>query len=69
MPRPDADSALTAAEIDPDCSFEVGQQYVRKDLHEVCGGNKQPGISPITDLSAIFLFASTDSTEYGYHDE
>lgn len=69
VPRSDADSALTAAEIDPDCSFEVGQQYVREDIHEVCGGNKQPGISPITDLSAIFLFASTDSTEYGYHDE
>jgi 5-methylcytosine-specific restriction protein A len=60
---------LRAGEIEPNLSFEIGQRYVREDLHEVCGGNKQPGISPITDLSAIFLFASTDSTEYGYRDE
>lgn len=59
---------LTKDEITKDLDFEVGQQYVRMDLHEVCGGNHQPGISPITDLSAIFLFASTGDKENGYED-
>jgi len=59
---------LTADEISKDLDFEVGQQYVRMDLHEVCGGNNQPGISPTTDVSAVFLFGSTEDEEHGYED-
>lgn len=59
---------LTADEITKNLDFKVGQQYVRMDLHEVCGGNHQPGISPIRDLSAIFLFGSTTDNENGYED-
>lgn len=62
-------SALTADEIQANLEFEVGQRYFRKDLHDVCGGNHQPGISPVTDLSAIFLFGSTTESQYGYRDE
>jgi 5-methylcytosine-specific restriction protein A len=61
--------ALSNEEIQKNLDFEVGQRYVRKDLHDVCGGNHQPGISPVRDLSAIFLFASTAESEYGYKDE
>lgn len=60
---------LTAEDMQKDLAFEVGQRYVRKDLHDVCGGNHQPGISPVRDLSAIFLFGSTAKSEYGYKDE
>jgi len=60
---------LTADDITDDLDFEVGQQYVRMDIHEVCGGNHQPGISPITDFSAIFLFGSTEVNDYGYADK
>ena len=61
--------ALTIDSIQKNLDFEVGERYVRKDLHEVCGGNHQPGISPIKELSAIFLFASTTESAYGYKDE
>lgn len=60
---------LTEDEITRDLEFEVGQQYVREDLHEVCGGNHQPGISPISDLSAIFLFGSPTKDEPWYTDK
>jgi len=60
---------FTTDDIADDLKFEVGQQYIRMDIHEVCGGNHQPGISPITDLSAIFLFGSTEVNDYGYADK
>lgn len=60
---------LTAEDITNDLQFEVGQQYVRQDIHEVCGGNHQPGIAPIRNLSAIFLFGSTEVNDYGYADK
>jgi len=60
---------LTADEITNDLEFEVGQQYVRMDIHEVYGGNHQPGISPVRDHSVIFLFGSTEGRDYGYEDE
>lgn len=60
---------LIAEDIEKDLAFEVGQRYVRKDLHDVCGGNHQPGISPVRDLSAIFLFSSSFESEFGYKDE
>lgn len=60
---------LTKDEISKDLNFEVGQQYLRMDLHEVCGGNHQPGISPIDDLSAILLFGSPSKNEPWYDDE
>ena len=60
---------LTTNEITKDLDFKVGQQYVRMDLHEVCGGNHQPGISPVTDLSAIFLFGSPTKNEPEYEDK
>lgn len=60
---------LTAEGITKDLDFGVGQQYIRKDLHDVCGGNHQPGISPVTDLSAIFLFGSPTKNEPWYEDE
>lgn len=60
---------LRASEISKDLEFEIGQQYVRQDLHEVCGGNHQPGISPTKDLSAIFLFGSTTEEQHGYRDK
>jgi|APHM01.1.fsa_nt_gi HNH endonuclease. len=60
---------LTAEDITNDLRFDVGQQYVRQEIHNVCGGNPQPGIAPITDLSAIFLFGSTVVNDYGYADK
>jgi len=60
---------LTADDITDGLDFEVGQQYVRMDIHEVYGGNHQPGISPVKDHSVIFLFGSTEGRDYGYEDE
>jgi len=48
--------------------FEVGQQYRRRALHELYGGQEQGGISTPSSHPFIFLFSSPRGAEHGYVD-
>jgi 5-methylcytosine-specific restriction protein A len=48
--------------------FEVGTEYVRKELHDKYGGNRQSGISPLLKHPMVLLFTGDTKDLYGYHD-
>ena len=49
-------------------SFEVGNYYLRKELHNQFKGQRQYGISTPAAESFIFIFTDPDSEEFGYSD-
>ncbi|RDI70332.1 HNH endonuclease [Halopelagius longus] len=48
--------------------FEVGRQYLRKELHDQFQGQRQHGISTPSSKSFIFIFTDPASEEHGYSD-
>ncbi len=48
--------------------FTKGQEYRRRDLHNLYGGQTQGGISTPSEHNMIFLFSSPSGEEYGYND-
>jgi predicted HNH restriction endonuclease len=42
--------------------FEQGQRYVRSELHDEYGGQRQRGISPCREIPIVLLFPSFDQT-------
>ncbi len=48
--------------------FIIGQDYKRKYIHDLFGGNRQSGICPSKKSNAIFLFTSKSGEEHGYKD-
>ncbi len=48
--------------------FEKGQIYVRRELHDKYGGNRQSGISRCPKHGIILLFTSERGKEFGYED-
>lgn len=49
--------------------FEIGKEYSRgKDIHDVYGGTRQAGISPLPDHPYIFIFSGSTGEAYGYED-
>ncbi|SHG68945.1 HNH endonuclease [Halobaculum gomorrense] len=49
-------------------NFTVGNQYLRKELHDQFRGQRQYGISTPSSESFIFVFTDPDSEEHGYSD-
>jgi hypothetical protein len=45
-----------------------GQEYVRRELHKIFGGNRQKGIVTLPKFDAIFLLNSSKGSDYGYSD-
>jgi 5-methylcytosine-specific restriction protein A len=50
-------------------SFSIGTRYLRKELHDQFGGQRQSGISTPADESFVFVFTDPTSEEHGYHDQ
>jgi 5-methylcytosine-specific restriction protein A len=48
--------------------FNVGQEYRRRDIHALYGGQEQGGISTPSKHKMIFLFTSHTGEQYGYKD-
>src|SRR6266480_2798158 len=48
--------------------FEVGQEYVRQDIHRRYGGQEQQGISTPANSNLIFLITGKSGAAYGYDD-
>lgn len=48
--------------------FKKGQEFRRRDLHAVFGGQEQGGISTPGDYPFIMLFMSATGGDYGYTD-
>lgn len=48
--------------------FVVGKTYKRRDLHKLCGGQRQGGISTPSRHSFIMLFSGEQGHQYGYRD-
>ena len=48
--------------------FEKGKRYLRKELHDKYGGNRQSGISKSRKYKIIMLFTSERGKEFGYED-
>lgn len=49
--------------------FNVGQEIVRSNLHDLYGGQRQGGISTPVGHPVIFLFTGEEGSQYGYKDE
>lgn len=49
-------------------NFVEGARYVRQELHDQFGGQRQYGISTPADYPVVFLFTSDAGDEYGYDD-
>lgn len=49
--------------------FEIGNHYLRKELHNQFKGQRQHGISTPASESFIFVFTDPSSEEFGYSDE
>lgn len=49
-------------------TFEVGNRYLRKHLHDEFKGQRQYGISTPSSESFIFVFTDTNSEKHGYSD-
>lgn len=47
-------------------TFVVGEEYVRRDIHDVIGGQWQGGISTSSKYPVILLFTSDTGREHGY---
>ena len=48
--------------------FQVGEIYIRKDIHDEYGGQRQGGISTPSGYPIIFLFSGESGEQYGYDD-
>ncbi len=48
--------------------FKRGQVYVRRQVHDLLGGQEQGGISTPRNAPAILLFSTEQGAEYGYKD-
>lgn len=48
--------------------FEVGKTYVRRELHDEYGGQRQGGISTPAKYPLIFLFSGSGGEKWGYQD-
>lgn len=49
--------------------FEVGREYVRKEIHAQYGGQEQQGISTPAGSNLIFLITGKSGAAYGYDDD
>ncbi len=49
-----------------DLTFEVGQYYRRKSIHDRLGGSRQSGICPLRQFAAILLFTGETGEQHGY---
>jgi len=47
-------------------TFVVGEEYVRRDIHDVIGGQWQGGISTSSKYPVILLFTSDTGRDHGY---
>ena len=45
-----------------------GQEYIRRELHKIFGGNQQKGIVTLPKFDCIFLLNSSKGSDYGYSD-
>lgn len=67
LPPQSADSASSSlVQEDP---FNPGQIYLRSDLHDRFGGQRQGGISTPREHPIIMLFSGKSGRRYGYYDE
>jgi hypothetical protein len=48
--------------------FEVGKSYMRRQLHDKYGGQRQGGISTPAKHPLIFLFTGGGGEKWGYRD-
>lgn len=48
--------------------FTIGQEYRRRDLHTVYGGQRQGGISTPQQFPIVLLFTGESGEQYGYGD-
>jgi 5-methylcytosine-specific restriction protein A len=48
--------------------FLRGETYIRKEIHDEFGGQRQSGISTPAKHKAIFIFSSPKGEEFGYFD-
>jgi len=48
--------------------FIVGQEYIRRQIHDQYKGGRQGGISRCRNYPMIFLFTGASGTQYGYED-
>ena len=46
--------------------LQEGQIYIRRELHDEFGGQRQGGISTPASMAAIFLFTGATGREHGY---
>jgi 5-methylcytosine-specific restriction enzyme A len=49
--------------------FVVNQVYIRSEIHDLYGGNRQSGICPSAKMPYIFLFTGSSGHQHGYKDE
>ncbi|WP_178915176.1 HNH endonuclease signature motif containing protein [Natronomonas gomsonensis] len=59
---------MELSEVPEEAEFSMGDQYLRKELHNQFGGQRQYGISTPKDHSFILVFTDTESEEHGYRD-
>ena len=52
-----------------DCTFNPGQLYRRRELHEIFGGQRQGGISTPTKAPFVLLITGDSGKQHGYSDE
>ncbi|HZS60958.1 MAG TPA: EVE domain-containing protein [Gemmatimonadaceae bacterium] len=48
--------------------FVVGQEYIRREIHDQYGGGRQGGISPSRRYPLVLLFTGKTGEQYGYND-
>lgn len=48
--------------------FEVGEIYIRKEIHDEYGGQRQGGISTPRNEPKIFIFTGDSGKAHGYND-
>lgn len=59
---------MEIATVPEEPDFEVGNRYLRKELHDQFEGQRQYGISTPASESFIFIFTDPASEEHGYRD-
>lgn len=60
---------MNITEVPEKPAFQVGNQFLRKELHDQFKGQRQHGISTPAAESFIFIFTDPESEEYGYSDQ
>lgn len=59
---------MEPSDVPSDPEFSVGTRYLRKEIHDEFGGQRQYGISTPANDSCIFVFTDPSTEEYGYRD-